>query len=240
MLPQRNASFMLAFFLCGKVKPTNYQIMPCDHKFINDLDLERLDFELSTLIVGTFHPSWPENNNVKWFYGPIRDAEGRRINDFWDVLPRLYGERRLIDADPAEWKQFCHDKRIAITGLIRSIEDADPGNKEHIKILAGGDDKAIVYHFDDFIFTDILSILRKNPGIKNVYLTRGVTESFWRHIWTPVMQYCKQNNIHERRLMTPTTVSHYHHEAYNKENPDKAIPLFEDYILMRWGQEWHF
>ena len=41
--------------------------MPCNHKFIEDLNLENLDFQPTTLIVGTFNPSWPENNQAQCF-----------------------------------------------------------------------------------------------------------------------------------------------------------------------------
>jgi len=213
--------------------------MPCNHKLIRDLDIERIDFEPTTLVVGTFIPEWPANN-VEWFYGQTHDAEGKPSNNFWDILPRIYGEPGLIDATPAQWKQFCRNKLIAITDLISSIDDADPGNPEHVKVLAGYADKAIVYNFDDFVFVNITEILRRHPTIRNVYMTRGITEAFWRHIWNPVMQYCSLNNLHERRLLPPSGHSLYQHEAYNTENPDKAIALPEDYILMRWQEEWHF
>ncbi len=213
--------------------------MPCDHKFISDLNLERIDFEPSTLIVGTFIPAWPANQNVEWFYGQTHDADPKRVNNFWDILPRIYAEPGLMDAGPAGWKQFCHKKQIAITGLIRSIDDADPANPEHIKILAGGDDKAIVYNFEDFVFVDIPGLLRKHPSIRNIYLTRGITEAFWRHVWNPVMQYCSLNDIRERRLLPPSAAPLYQHEAYNNENPGKEIPLLEDYILMKWREDWH-
>ena len=96
--------------------------MPCHHKFQNHLDITNIDFEPTTLIVGTFNPSWPATNNSEWFYG--RTAK----NYFWDVLPRLYGEESLINAGAKEWTQFCRDKHIAITDLISSIDDAEPDN----------------------------------------------------------------------------------------------------------------
>ncbi len=212
--------------------------MPCNHKFKRDLHLDRIDFEPTTLIVGTFMPEWPANT-AGWFYGKTHDANGHRSSNFWDILPRIYGEPSLIDATPDEWKLFCHNKQIALTDLISCIDDADADNPEHIKILAGGADDAIAYNFEDFVFVNIAQLLERHPGIKNVYLTRGITEAFWRHVWNPVMQYCSQNHIHERRLLTPLAAPMYQHDAYNDEHPDNAIPLLADYILMRWQQEWH-
>ena len=213
--------------------------MSCNHKFKSYLNLERLDFEPETLIVGTFNPEWPAGNTSGWFYGRTHDANGSRANDFWDVLPRLYNEPGLMDAGPAEWKQFCHRHRIAITDLISCIDDADPANPEHVKLLATFPDKALVWNFDDFEFVNIVPLLKRYPGIKNVYLTRGITEAFWKHLWNPVMQYCKLHNLHERRLLTPSGYAFFQQAAYDSENPEEIIPLQEDYILMKWKEEWH-
>ena len=208
--------------------------MPCHHKFKSYLNLERLDFTPNTLIVGSFSPAWPYSNEEEWFYGRTAD------NYFWDILPRLYGQESLIKATPAEWKRFCHDKQVAITGLISSIEDADADNPAHSKALGGFSDKAIHYNFDDFDFVNIVQLLRRNPSIKNVYITRGITEAFWRHLWNPVAHYCNHNNISEKILLTPTDDATYPHGAYNEQNPDNRIPLLENYILKRWKSEWHF
>ncbi len=206
--------------------------MPCNHKFQNELHLELVDYEPTTLIVGSFNPDLGDKNTAAWFYG--RTAE----SCFWDVLPRLYGEPSLIDANPEQWKQFCRDKRIALTDIISCIEDAELTNKAHSRALAGFTDKAIEYNFDDFGFVNIAKLLQSRPTIKNVYLTRGITEPFWRHLWNPVVQYCNRNGMHERRLLTPTHDADYHHEAYNHDHPANKIPKLEDYILMRWQEEW--
>ena len=207
--------------------------MACNHKFLDYLNLERLDFEPSTLIIGTFNPEWPVSNTAEWFYG--RTAG----NYFWDILPRLYKAESLIGATSSEWKQFCHDNKVAITDLFRAADDADPQNPEHHKILGGFSDNAIIHNFEDLSYVNIVQLLRRHPSIKNVYLTRGVTEAFWRHLWNPVTHYCNHNNIHERKLITPTREASYQHEAYNIQNPENQIPLLEDYLLMRWRQEWH-
>jgi hypothetical protein len=208
--------------------------MPCAHKFQDQLDLAKIDFEPTTLIVGTFNPSWPANNTAEWFYGMTAN------NCFWDILPRLYGEASLINATPVAWKQFCHDKQIAITDLISSIDDAEPGNPEHGKMLGGFSDKAIEHNFDDFNFVNIVQILKRRPSIRNIYITRGVTEAFWRHTWNPVTHYCNANKLHERKLLTPSGDAIYQHEAYNNEHSKNKISRLEDYILMRWQQVWHF
>jgi len=207
--------------------------MACFHKFHDFLDLKRIDFEPVTLIVGTFSPAWPDSNTAEWFYG--RTAN----NYFWDVLPRLYNEPSLINATPAEWKQFCHNKQIAITDLISSIDDAMPGDIKHSKILGGFSDEAIEHNFDDINYVNIVQLLRHHPTIKQVYFTRGLTDAFWRHLWNPVAHYCNHNGIRERKLLTPSENAMYQYEAYNNQHPEDQKLTLADYILTRWHEEWH-
>lgn len=209
--------------------------MACQHKFHDDLHLEKLDFEPVTLVVGTFDPAPPIENPAEWFYGRTDESL------FWDVLPRLYGKDPLLSAGAKEWKRFCREERIAITALISSIDDADPSRRDHQRMLSGFADKSFVHNFDEFEYVDIVGLLRTHPTIKNVYLTRGMTELFWRHLWTPVMRYCNQNGLHERKLINPSEEeAAYQHSAYNSEHPGEPIALLQDYLLMRWRQEWHF
>ena len=208
--------------------------MPCNHKFKRHIDLSQLDFEPTTMIVGTFNPEWPASNTAEWFYG--RTAK----NNFWDVLPRLYGMPSLINAGSVVWKQFCKEQKIALSDLISCIDDADEHNKEHQKIIGGFSDEALAFNFDDIEFVPIVQLLKKHPTIKNVYLTRGISEAYWRHLWNPVIHYCSLNGLRERRLLTPSGNAFYQHGAHNNDHPNDPIPLLEDYILRRWQQEWHF
>ena len=207
--------------------------MPCYHIFRDELNLEHIDYEPETLVAGSFSPAI-DANPATWFYG-------RTDADFlWDILPRLYGEASMNSATADEWRQFSRAKKIAFIDLIDTIEDADPAKRAHYKILAGFSDKAIAYHFDDYLFTDIPAILKKRPSIQHVYITRGITEAFWRHLWNPVMHYCNRNGIYERRLLTPGPESAYHLEAYNRDHPGNEIHSLPDYVLMRWREEWKF
>lgn len=208
--------------------------MPCNHKFCKHLLLQGLDFEPETLIVGSFNPEWPENNTAQWFYGRTENTY------LWDVLPRIYGEPSLMDSPVADWQDFCKRNKVAFTDLISAIDDADRTQKNHERMMGGFNDNALVYNFDDFVFTNIVGVLKKHPSIKNIYLTRGVTEAFWRHLWNPVAHYCSVNNLRERKILAPDDSVAYHHNAWNQEHPAEAITLLQDYILMRWRQDWHF
>jgi hypothetical protein len=207
--------------------------MPCKHKFYNELELTHPDYRPETLIVGTFSPEWPADNTAAWFYGRTEESL------LWDVLPRVYGFPSLLSADVNEWRQFCKEHKIAFTDLIGEIEDADPASKKHQKMLGGFSDKAIMHNFDDFDFINIVALLKRNPTIKNVYLTRGITEAFWRHLWSPVMRYCNEHGLHERILLTPDESATYQYETYTMANPDIAMPVLSDYLVMRWKEVWH-
>ena len=207
--------------------------MSCNHKFQNELRLEHIDYAPTTLIVGTFNPEIPAGNDAKWFYDTAAN------NHFWNVLPRLYGESSLTNSTADEWKAFCRDKQIALTDIIDSIDDADLSNAEHMRALGGFSDKALEYKFEDFNFVNIVQLLQRTPSIKNVYFTRGITEAFWRYQWNPAMLYCNRNQLHERRLLTPSDTAQYQLGAYNLQHPENQLHQLEDYILMRWREEWH-
>lgn len=216
--------------------------MPCNHKFSEYLNLEMLDFEPTTLIVGTFNPQWPADNNAEWFYGRTHNAHGTQNNNFWDVLPRLFiDEHTLIDVEPAEWKSFCSRKKIAITDLISSIEDADQENPEHVNFMRGYADNVIAAEFEEHVFVDIILLLQNNPTIRNVYITNGVNGAFWNNIWNPVINYCNQNIIICRKLLTPSRNARFSLFAHNRNNPNNQYSMdnLNDYILMKWMQVWN-
>ncbi len=207
--------------------------MPCHHKFIQYLNLNKLnDFEPETLIVGTFNPALATGNAANWFYG-------RFDNNFWDVLPRIYNTPSMRCATANDWKQFCKTHKIAITDLIATIEDADETNPIHQSHLRTFSDKAIAIQFKQHTPVKIVDLLQANPTIKNIYLTRGIGETFWKNLWKPIEQYALQNNLHHKTLLTPSGYAFYQQAKYNKQNPTNTLNL-EDYILKVWKQQWHF
>ncbi|RZL68519.1 MAG: hypothetical protein EOO93_03660 [Pedobacter sp.] len=211
--------------------------MPCNHKFIRDLNLENLDFLPTTLIVGTFNPAWPANNQAQWFYGRTRN------NYFWDVLPALFQQNGLrnIPAEdkPKTWKDFCQTNKIAMTDLISTINDADELDNEHNVLLSNYSDNNIANSFNDFDLTDVVGLLRRYPTIKSVYLTTLAQIPFFNELWNVIENYSLQNGIHCRRLLTPSGSARY-------QIPAGYVPQFPvyngvlaNYILENWHQEWH-
>lgn len=209
--------------------------MPCPHKFIDDLNLENLDFTPTTLIVGTFNPAWPANNQAKWFYGRTRN------NYFWDVLPALFQESGLRNAPvsdrPAVWKQFCNRQRIAITDLISCINDAH--TPLHDALLNGYEDSKIAKHFSDFVITDITGLLQQYRSIQNVFLTTKAQIPLFNQIWNGIDAYCRSHQIYCRRLLTPSGSARY-------QIPRGYVPrsrvydgVLANFILENWRQEWY-
>lgn len=210
--------------------------MACLHKFHEYLNLANLDFEPTTLIVGTFNPSWPVGNNAKWFYGRVRN------NYFWDVLPRLYNPGlNLRGSNTNDWKLFCSQNKIALTDIISSINNANENNPEHQDILRTYDDTSISDYFDDFTFTDISAILEENPTIKYVYLTRQEGITLFDQQWALVEQFRIENperNIRIRNLMTPSASARFQIKSYKLANPNDPTPL-RNFIFQNWRQQWH-
>ncbi len=201
--------------------------MACVHKFASDLNLERIAFEPTTLIVGTFNPGWDNlGNYAQWFYGRTNN------NYFWDVLPRLYENINLRKAHHKEWKAFCSRHKIALTDLLYSIDDADSGNQEHIGHLKNYRDEAISRHFRQFTEVNIPAILYSHPSITHVYLTRKLSNNFWQQKWLPIVQYCKENDIKTQALLTPSGSARF-------QIPKGVAMSLSDFIFNRWKISWH-
>jgi len=222
--------------------------MACLHKFFDYLELQKgylnsevdhLDFKPTTLIVGTFNPSWPTNNKAEWFYGRTHDENGNQNNNFWDVLPRIYGNRSLIENSFKEWKKFCCYNKIALTDFIYSIEDAEIENAEHEKYLKTYSDRNISTKFKNHKILNVVKLLQQNSSIKNIYFTRGANEIFWRKLWEPVSKYAKQNDLHHQTLITPSGYAFYQQARYNNQNFSNQIKKLSDFILFKWQQRWH-
>jgi len=215
--------------------------MACFHKFYEDLFLQRLDFVPTTLIVGTFNPAWPEDNPAEWFYGRVPDhpADLDTGNHFWGVLPRIYGQASLKFAGAApDWKGFCRQQGVAITDLIANILHANPGNRKHVEWLQTYSDKTIATRFANFEETPIVELLKMNPTITRVYLTRGLGAPLWRRLWRPVQAYCDQQGLHHGILLTPCDYCRYQQGKHNRRHPDAPLSR-EDFVLNEWRKRWH-
>jgi hypothetical protein len=202
--------------------------MPCPHKFADDLTLDRLDFNPTTLIIGTFNPGWENlGNTAQWFYGRTHN------NYFWEVLPRLYGMSSLRQARANEWRAFCKQQGIALTDLIYSIDDADAANPAHVDYLKTYRDDLIIRHFQQINWLDIFGLLHNRPTISHVYLTRSTSGTSWRRQWLGIETYCQSRNISAKTLLTPSGSARF-------QMPNNSGIMLGDFIFEQWRRNWHF
>ncbi len=207
--------------------------MPCPHKFEKELSLKGISYKPTTLIVGTFNPSWPEGNYAEWFYGRTDN------NYFWEVLPRVYGEKSLLNSGSDKWKSFCEKHTIAITDLIACINDADEEDTDHEELLGGYSDMAIANSFSKFETNHIKEVLKNHPSIQHVYLTRKGQGKLWKKLWKEVEHECEKRGVEfVQELLTPSKYARFQFGRDKKKLKTKATKL-EDYILERWKAKWH-
>jgi hypothetical protein len=201
--------------------------MACKHKFYDDLKLQYCNWNIDTLIIGTFNPEWPKKNHAEWFYG-------RKTNNFWYVLPKIYGENDLTCSTTESKKEFCCKYRIGITDLISCIKTAD--DMKHLNIISSFSDKAIQDNFklENLELVNVLEIIKKNSTIKNVYLTRSAT-GIWKKIWDPIRKHCIENNIKCEELITPSNYAFFQYKIKERGKH----PSLEDFIYSRWKEKWH-
>lgn len=200
--------------------------MACNHKFTQDLDLSYADWSVETLIIGTFNPEWSKVNNSDWFYS-------RRTNNFWIVLPRIYSENELICSDRLAKIDFCRKYKIGITDLIKSINTAN--EEEHLNTISSFSDKLIEVNFkNDLTLVNIIEILKNNPAIRNVYLTRSANNGLWGILWKNIKSYCIKKQIYCAELLTPSNYAMYQY----KKNEKQKYGSLEDFIFARWAEKW--
>lgn len=174
--------------------------MSCPHRFRNDLQLQYVDWEVRTLFIGTFNPSWDlPNNTAEWFYG--RTAR----NDFWNILPTIHTGDGLIPGTPDLWKSFCKKHRIAITDIITSLNDADQNNPEHVENVGGFQDEKLTAY--DIQLTNIPALLEENQSIKQICITRMTLPNPWNELFQATIDWVAnhpERNIQIRKLRSPS------------------------------------
>ncbi len=175
--------------------------MPCHHKFINDLQLQYVDWEVKTLFIGTFNPGWSvcPNNNADWFYGRTQR------NEFWCILPTVHLEASLLNGNRNNWIDFCRKNNIAVTDILESINNADPANEAHKQAICRFKDDELAQF--DVTINDIPAILENHPSIKQICVTRQTLPPFWENCFTNLVQYINQNpqrQIEVRYLRSPS------------------------------------
>ncbi|HMJ46807.1 MAG TPA: hypothetical protein VK498_05725 [Ferruginibacter sp.] len=166
--------------------------MPCEHKFINDLQLQYVNWEVKTLFIGTFNPGWAEcpNNNADWFYGRTQR------NEFWCILPAIHRLPSLLEGNRNTWIEFCRKNKIAITDILSLINDADPELEEHRNTICKFKDEELENL--EVTTNNIPAILENYPNIKQICITRQrPLPNFWEECFIDMFQFINDNPLRE-------------------------------------------
>lgn len=173
--------------------------MSCAHRFENQLIP---NWEIEHLFIGTFNPSWDLNNAVQadYFYGRVR-------NNFWCILPRVFGGHDLKHCDLASKLEYIQNHKIGITDLITKVINAEITNETDIlRLTTGFSDNVLNNYQLEFNLENIKNLIKRNIKIiKGVYLTRSTLDGINQiaNGWNEIEIFCNQNNIHTEKLRTP-------------------------------------
>lgn len=174
--------------------------MACQHKFFNDLQLQYVDWEVRTLFIGTFNPSWNVcDNDAEWFYGRVQR------NGFWCILPTIHEGVSMIDGDRNTWIDFCRRNHLAITDILSSLDNADETNPNHQRIVCKYKDDDLE-EFDSTL-NDIPLILEQHTSIKQICISRQTLPEFWEDCFIDTFMWQQNNpdrNLQFRFLRSPS------------------------------------
>ncbi|WP_269242724.1 hypothetical protein [Flavobacterium limnophilum] len=173
--------------------------MPCEHRFLNQL---LPVWELEYLFVGTFNPTWNYNNaeQADYFYGKIK-------NNFWCVLPRVFGEESLKREELNIKLDYIIQKKIGITDLVINIQNASRENiDDRNKLTKGFSDNVLNRYILEFNTPNILKLIENNKStLQGVFLTRSTLNGIDKIAknWREIEEYCLNNKIKTDKLRTP-------------------------------------
>jgi hypothetical protein len=173
--------------------------MPCTHRFENQLIPH---WEIEHLFIGTFNPSWNLNNAVQadYFYGRVR-------NNFWCILPRVFGGNDLKYCDLYSKLEYIQHHKIGITDLISKVINAEITNEtDIIQLTTGFSDNVLNNYQLEFNIENIKDLIMRNINtIKGVYLTRSTLGGINQitNGWNEIEIFCNQHQIHTEKLRTP-------------------------------------
>jgi len=183
--------------------------MACSHRFLNELIP---DWEIEYLFVGTFNPEWdsPNGNNANYFYG-------RSTNDFWYILPQVFGGKNLMDKrfQKETLKDYLKNKKIGLTDIVERIDNVDFNIAQHKKDVFSFQDKEIEKY--KIVFNDeIINLINRNT-LRGIFFTRKVNNnSVLCQKWLEIRKYCEDKGVvRVAELVTPSRG--YHSNGYTRD-----------------------
>ena len=194
--------------------------MSCKHRFYEKL-IPMWEFDY--LFIGTFNPEWdnPNGNNANYFYG-------RHTNDFWYILPKVFGDIDLMSKEKRENPNllinYLKTRRIALTDIVKEVKNVEKENEQHYNDIISVKDKNLEKY--ELIFNqDIYNLLDSN--LKGVFFTRKYdSKSIICKQWKMIKEKCEELSIPTSELVTPSRG--YRSNGYNRE---KKISEWRSIIL---------
>lgn len=100
---------------------------------------------------------------------------GRNTNNFWCILPRVFGGENLKYSNRETKVKYIKKKKIGITDLVRIVPMADINNQDHVGKLTIGFSDTVLNQFNlEFNTSEIIKLIDLNKKrLKGVYLTRS-------------------------------------------------------------------
>lgn len=201
----------------------------CTHKFINDLQLEYIEWEVNTLFIGTFNPGCcaEEDNAAAWFYGRTQN------NMFWDTLGFIYENNPMLgqQGNPELWLSFCKRNKLAVTDLISKINNVNLNGQDYQNLCNGFSDARLQPYIlnGQVVSSGIENLINNSPKLKDlkcVYLTRATTNRAWNILWRPIQQCCRVKKIHVAKLTTPGGFNYFQFNANFSRTPANLAALW--------------
>jgi hypothetical protein len=203
----------------------------CQHKFHNDLKLDYITWDVTTLFIGTFNPGCckEEDNSANWFYGRTQN------NMFWDTLGYIYENNPQLGqhGNPQIWKAFCERNEIAVTDMISAVKEVDLNGADYQDLCNGFSDKKLEYyiHNNQIVSTRLEELITNSPKLQNlkyVYLTRATANNPWNTLWNPINQICTKKKIHIKKLTTPGGFNYFQFNAKFLRTPQNLGILWNN------------
>jgi hypothetical protein len=206
-----------------KVKVT----MPVDHKFLthnfgNGFETHNAilnitpDYEPEVLIIGTFNPDTPGNNDSDFYYSR---------NYFWPAFKNLFVhnatelQQRRDNADPRnpsteEIFQICRRLKLTFADLIKQVgHNGNAVIEMHGNIVNLHDEAFNLIDDIDLLALhalgqinwgtdDILAYIQVHPTIHSIYFSRKPV-GVWGHQWLRIVNHPSTERKHKVNIYTP-------------------------------------
>ena len=150
-------------------------------------------------------------------------SPGRHTNDFWHILPEVFGDTSLMAkekrSDQNLLVSYLKTKKIALTDIIIEVKNVEKDNELNFKDVTSVKDKSLLKY--ELIFNDEIYELLNNK-LKGVFFTRKCeSKSTICNHWKLIKDKCEELSIPTSELVTPSRG--YRSNGYNREKKKRIV-----------------